>query len=256
MEGQVEFVDKFLQEQVLARNPYRIAFAHIKDLPGFGLWVILTVILETGPIKRFPNIAAYLSYCGISKGMAESAKIEEKKGPNPHSCRLLKRAFRTVGFTILNSLQRTKDQQSLLIHPLYQYAAQVQAKPMKNGQRAQKVAAKAARIVYHLLIQNTDYDPTYEHHKSLSPSEIAHVKENKLLVRYSYYNTLLMKLTHNYADIFSQSGLDKEPEFQKILTQFDQLLNILPRDRFCEVLRQRTKQIRTIRQENSKKEMM
>ena len=146
-------------------------------------------MLETGPINRFPTVGAYLSYAGVTKGIEQSAEINVKKGNNPHSHRILKQAYRTLGITILVSIRRTEkkniDDPFKQCHPLLEYAKKVNAKQIPNGKKANKIAAKAARIVYGILKSEKPYDNNHEESYSQEQQELR--EKNKLVVRYSAF---------------------------------------------------------------------
>ena len=52
-----------LERTVTERIKLRAAFSFLKTVPGIGQILALTIMLETGEIKRFPTVGDYASYC-------------------------------------------------------------------------------------------------------------------------------------------------------------------------------------------------
>jgi transposase len=56
---QIARVESVVQKRVRLKEPYQ----KLLTIPGVGRVVGLTVMLETGPISRFPKVGNYVSYC-------------------------------------------------------------------------------------------------------------------------------------------------------------------------------------------------
>jgi transposase len=69
-----------LEDMVLSKLKKTAHFKTIKTVPGIGPILAMTILLETGDIKRFPNAGNYSSYCRC----VESKRISnaKKKGEN------------------------------------------------------------------------------------------------------------------------------------------------------------------------------
>jgi transposase len=52
-----------LERTVTERIKLREEFSFLKTVPGIGQILALTIMLETGEIKRFPTVGDYASYC-------------------------------------------------------------------------------------------------------------------------------------------------------------------------------------------------
>jgi transposase len=48
-----------VEEKARLRDQYR----HLLTIPGIGEIPVLTIMLETGPVSRFPTVGDYVSYC-------------------------------------------------------------------------------------------------------------------------------------------------------------------------------------------------
>jgi transposase len=56
---QVEILEQTVTGEVKLRPEFRF----LKTVPGIGQILALTIMLETGDIRRFPNVGNYASYC-------------------------------------------------------------------------------------------------------------------------------------------------------------------------------------------------
>jgi transposase len=52
-----------LEKAVIDRVQLEPEFKLLKTVPGIGLILALTIMLETGDIRRFPTVGDYASYC-------------------------------------------------------------------------------------------------------------------------------------------------------------------------------------------------
>ena len=69
-----------LEKQVLAVVKRYEPFARLQTIPGIGLILGITIVLETGPIVRFGSAGRYASYCRTVDSRCESDG--KKKGEN------------------------------------------------------------------------------------------------------------------------------------------------------------------------------
>jgi transposase len=71
---------KLLEKQILEIVKPDANFALLKNIPGVGPILAMTILLETGDIKRFKSVGNYSSYCRC----VESKRVsnEKKKGVN------------------------------------------------------------------------------------------------------------------------------------------------------------------------------
>jgi len=56
---QIHKIEGAVQKRIALKEPYR----YLLTLPGVGKILSLTIMLETGPIKRFETVGDYVSYC-------------------------------------------------------------------------------------------------------------------------------------------------------------------------------------------------
>jgi len=65
----------------------------LQSLPGVGKILGLTILLETGPISRFPKVGNYVSYCRKADSTWKSAEKVKGKGNIKNGNRYLSWAF-------------------------------------------------------------------------------------------------------------------------------------------------------------------
>ena len=59
MTRQIKAIETALEEKTQLSSPYDL----LLSIPGIGKILALTIMLETGPIERFPKVGNYTSYC-------------------------------------------------------------------------------------------------------------------------------------------------------------------------------------------------
>lgn len=59
MTRQIKAIEAALEEKTQLSSPYDL----LLSIPGIGKILALTIMLETGPIERFPKVGNYTSYC-------------------------------------------------------------------------------------------------------------------------------------------------------------------------------------------------
>jgi transposase len=77
----IRFLDeqiKKIEKAVLAEAKLKEPYKHLLTVPGIGKILALTIMLETGDIKRFPKVGNYSSYCRCVK--SERLSNDKKKG--------------------------------------------------------------------------------------------------------------------------------------------------------------------------------
>lgn len=83
---QINLLEKQIQK-IIKPNPL---FALLKSIPGIGSILAMTILLETGDIKRFKSVGNYSSYCRCveSKRVSNEKKkgVNNRKNGNPYLC--------------------------------------------------------------------------------------------------------------------------------------------------------------------------
>lgn len=76
VQAEIERLEKIIQKELKPSDDFK----RLKSLPGVGAILAMTILLETGEIKRFPSAGDYSSYCRTVKSIRLSN--EKKKGEN------------------------------------------------------------------------------------------------------------------------------------------------------------------------------
>jgi transposase len=56
---QIRTIEVVVEKKIDLRKPYDL----LMGMPGLGRVLALTIMMETGPIDRFPSVGNYVSYC-------------------------------------------------------------------------------------------------------------------------------------------------------------------------------------------------
>lgn len=86
---QIRTIEKVLQEKIEITEPYK----HLFSIPGVGKILGLTIMLETGDIRRFAKAENYVSYCRIVSSKWTSNEKKKGKGNKKSGNKYLAWAF-------------------------------------------------------------------------------------------------------------------------------------------------------------------
>ena len=82
-----------LERPVTERIKLRAGFSFLKTVPGIGQILALTIMLETGEIRRFPTVGDYASYCRCVGSQKLSNGKKKGSGNTKNSNKYLAWAF-------------------------------------------------------------------------------------------------------------------------------------------------------------------
>jgi transposase len=151
---QVDLIERFnekvkrFEQKVLEHAQLRPAYACLQTLPGVGMILALTIMLETGDIERFKTVGDYTSYCRCVRATHSSngkkkAHNNAKNG-NPY----LAWAFVEAVHHALRVCPQAKS-----------FYDKKRAK--RNGALATKaLAAKWSKAAYYMMKRQETFDPT------------------------------------------------------------------------------------------------
>ena len=86
---QVQILEQTVRERVKLRAEFRF----LKTVPGIGQILALTMMLETGDIRRFPSVGNYASYCRCVGSQKISNGKKKGKGNTKNGNKYLSWAF-------------------------------------------------------------------------------------------------------------------------------------------------------------------
>ena len=84
---------QILEQTVRERVKLRAEFKFLKTVPGIGQILALTMMLETGDIRRFPSVGNYASYCRCVGSQKISNGKKKGKGNTKNGNKYLSWAF-------------------------------------------------------------------------------------------------------------------------------------------------------------------
>jgi transposase len=119
-------------------------------IPGIGKILAFTIYLEVDGMERFESVNKFYSYCRLVPGADNSNRKQKHKSGNKDGNRYLKMAFKEAA---IRAIQYYKE-----IRQFYQSKAR---RKHKNIART-LVALELAKIVYHVLINKTDFNNTFK----------------------------------------------------------------------------------------------
>jgi len=144
-----------LEQRLIDRMAERHAAAYrgLKSLPGIGVTLAQTIILETGSVDRFPDSRRYSSYCRVVPGCANSCNVQRRGRNSKQGNRYLKWAFMHGA---LKAVQYDADFKQL--HQRYAGRHQGSGGKIKAYNT---IAHRLAQVAYRILRDQTTYQPEY-----------------------------------------------------------------------------------------------
>lgn len=142
-------VDRIVSLNVgLRESVHRLA-----TIPGISPYSSVWILSEIGSIEQFPNVTAFLSYCGVCPRTVSSAGKVYFAHTSRHSNEYLRTIFYNAAIISCNITKMPSD--------LKEYAKRTR---FRTSNRASKlvymiVAAKIARISYAILSQKSEFEP-------------------------------------------------------------------------------------------------
>lgn len=139
---------ELLEKTVINRVKLREEFRFLKTVPGIGQVLALTIMLETGSIKRFPTVGDYSSYCRCVGSQKLSNGKKKGQGNTKNGNKYLAWAYVEAANFAVRYHARIKS--------FYQ-----RKKAKRHGVLAIKaVAHKLCRACYHILKDQVPFDVT------------------------------------------------------------------------------------------------
>ena len=131
-------------------------YQRLKTMPGIGPIIALTILAESGDLRRFKHHRQYLKYCGFDLSTQQSGNFRGQSKLSKRGNARLRRSFwlsATIAIRMRENTFRKK------------YENYIKEDP-KNADLKRKaytaVAAKMARVAYSLIKTKTEYRCFYE----------------------------------------------------------------------------------------------
>jgi transposase len=151
--AQVQLFEEQITTLERALYPYLIPNADVQRLlwiPGLGKVNTFTIYTEIDGITRFPAERQFFSYCRLVPGAANSAGKTRHRSGSKAGNRYLKLAFSHAG---IRAVQYYPEIRAF-------FKAKARKKPIRIARTL--VALEIARIVYHVLSQQEDFNGRFK----------------------------------------------------------------------------------------------
>lgn len=140
-------------EQTLGENR---DYQRLKTLPGVGPIIALTILAESGDLKRFSHHRKYLKFCGFDLSAQQS-------GQSKTSYKLSKRGNARLRYSFWLAATNAIRQRENSFRAKYErYIAQDPANRDLRRKAYTAVAVKMARVAHALIKNDSDYRGYYE----------------------------------------------------------------------------------------------
>jgi transposase len=140
-----------LEAQVRERLADHTDFKRLQTIPGIGPILAMTILAESGDLRRFSHHRKFLKYCGLDLCTTQSGQFRGQPKLSKRGNARLRYAFWMAG-TIAVRMQQNGFRRK--------YEDYIRRDP-KNADLKRKaytaVAAKMARVVYGVIKSETDY---------------------------------------------------------------------------------------------------
>jgi transposase len=137
-----------LEAQIGARMAGRDDTARLQQIPGIGRILALTLVLESGPMSRFPRVGNYASYCRRVPSRWRSNDKPKGRGNRKNGNPYLAWAYGEASMMLRRycpAAQRFYQRKAARSHPCVAHAA---------------LAHKLSRAVFYMLRDGVAFDPT------------------------------------------------------------------------------------------------
>jgi transposase len=145
---QIDALEKYLIQH--AKADFGSDLKHLMTIPGVGITLALTIILETGEIGRFADARKYSSYCRVVPGCANSSGVEKRGRNSKQGNAFLKWAFMHAA---TKAVQFNADFKKLHQRHLKRHQG-------KGGKviAYNTVAHRIAQVAFYILRDGTSYE--------------------------------------------------------------------------------------------------
>jgi len=142
--AQINGIEKTVLKEARLREPFKL----LLTAPGIGDVLALTIMCETGDIKRFPKVGNYGSYCRCVKSEHTSNQKKKGKGNRKNGNKYLSWAYSEAAH------------HAARLEPLAKRYYDRKRSRSHRMVAARALANKMARACYHVLRDQVPFDPT------------------------------------------------------------------------------------------------
>ena len=143
---QLTYQIEVIEKAILAKAKLKNEFKGLLSLPGIGDILALTIMLETGDIRRFPDVGDYSSYCRCVKSTRSSNGKSKGEGNRKNGNRYLSWAYVEAA----NIAKR--------YYPAINRYYQKKMSRTNQAVAIKAISNKLARATYYVLRDHVHYD--------------------------------------------------------------------------------------------------
>jgi transposase len=141
-----------IADAVLSDHP---DYQRLRQLPGVGPIIALTILAEAGDLRRFGHGRQFLKFCGFDLATHQSGQFRGQSKLSKYGNARLRRAFWMAGqIAVRQRANSFRDK-------FERYIAKDQHNRDLRRKGLTAVAAKMARVAHSLVKHETDYRPYY-----------------------------------------------------------------------------------------------
>jgi len=137
---------KVIEKRVLQQIELKPEFQKLQQIPGIGIIIAMTIMLETGDINRFEKVGNYSSYCRCVNSKRLSNGKQKGQGNRKSGNKYLSWAYMEAANFAIRFNEKAKQ--------FYQK----KAAKTKRVVALKALSHKLARACYHMIKNNEDFD--------------------------------------------------------------------------------------------------
>ena len=148
------------QRDVIEQQAHTLLCEHpdyqrLRQLPGIGPIIALTILAEAGDLRRFQHYRQFLKFCGFDLATHQSGQFRSQRKLSKFGNARLRRAFWMAGQVAIRQRENTfRDKYE-------RYTAKDRDDKDLKRKALTAVAAKMARVAHAVVKRDTDYRPFY-----------------------------------------------------------------------------------------------
>ena len=148
------------QRDVIEQQAHDLLCEHadynrLRQLPGIGPIIALTILAEAGDLRRFQHHRQFLKFCGFDLASYQSGQFRGQQKLSKYGNARLRRAFWMAGQVAVRQRENSfRDKYE-------RYTAKDRDDKDLKRKALTAVAAKMARVAHAVVKCDTDYRPFY-----------------------------------------------------------------------------------------------
>jgi len=142
---QIGELEKSILQIAVTNQSYEL----LRQLPGVGQTIALTILYEVGELSRFANVKVFSSYCRVIPGIAQSGQVTRRGRGSKQGNHYLKAAFSQAAVHAVRCYPQ--------VRRYYQRQLKRHQGPGRKLVCYNIIAHKLAQAAFHILKEQTEY---------------------------------------------------------------------------------------------------